>query len=182
MGKRLFVACMPLIVRTLGVALAAGAHAAEHAHVHGVVTLNVAVDANQVSVQIEAPLDSLVGFEHAPRTAAQKQAVQTMFDRFAAPQSLVELAPTAQCTLAKSSAVSDALSAAADRKPSADEDHADLDATLEFGCKQAVSLRSIDVAGLLQAFPRIVRIEAQIASPAGQFKRTLKRPDTLLRW
>ena len=182
MEKRLFVACTHLLMQTFGVALAAGAHAAEHAHVHGVVTLNVAVEANQVSLQIEAPLDSLVGFEHAPRTAAQKQAVRTMFDRFAAPQSLVELKPAAQCTLENSSAESDALSAAAAGKPAADGDHADLDATLQFGCKQAASLRSIDVAGLLGAFPRIVRIEAQIASPAGQFKRTLKRPDTLLRW
>jgi hypothetical protein len=44
--------------------------AQEHAHVHGLVSLNVAVDGRILTVQLEAPLDSLLGFEHRPRTDA----------------------------------------------------------------------------------------------------------------
>ena len=43
-----------------------------HAHVHGAVQLDVAVDGPTLTLTLEAPLDSVVGFERAPRTAAEK--------------------------------------------------------------------------------------------------------------
>ena len=53
--------------------LAAGAHDHGHehaqAHVHGAVQLEVALDGPTLSIALEAPLDSLLGFERAPRTA-----------------------------------------------------------------------------------------------------------------
>ena len=60
--------------------LAAGAHdhGHEHAqsHVHGAVQLEVALDGPTLSIALEAPLDSILGFERAPRTASEKQAAQ----------------------------------------------------------------------------------------------------------
>jgi len=51
------------------------------AHVHGAARLQVAVDGNTLNLQLETPLASLVGFEHAPRTNQQKQALQAMAER-----------------------------------------------------------------------------------------------------
>jgi hypothetical protein len=65
-----------LLLVALGVSCSALAK--EGAHVHGLVKLDVAVDAKTLTVQLEAPLDSLVGFEHRPRTAAQKQAAEAV--------------------------------------------------------------------------------------------------------
>jgi hypothetical protein len=162
------------------------ARAAERAHAHGVVYLNVAVDAGTVTLALEAPLDSLVGFEHAPRTAAQKKAVQAMLEKFKAPQSLFALPPAAQCSLKTSSTESDALGAD-DGKPAKAQaksgaEHADLDGNFVFECKQGGAVDSIDLGGLLTAFPRISRVDAVIVTPSAQFKRALKRSQKVLRW
>ena len=38
-----------------------------HAHEHGKVTLNVAIDESTLVVELDAPAINVVGFEHAPR-------------------------------------------------------------------------------------------------------------------
>ena len=50
------------------------------AHVHGVATLQVTQDQDTLSIDLDSPLDNLLGFEHAPRTDKQKQAVQQMIE------------------------------------------------------------------------------------------------------
>jgi hypothetical protein len=161
-----------LLVATLS--SGAGAHSA---HVHGLVGMSIAVDDDEVSVQIEAPLDSLVGFEHAPRTEAQKRAVQAMLDRFSKADTLLAFDPKAQCSLIDSQVES-----TAEASGDADAGHADLDATLRFRCADVTQLRTLDVAGLMSAFARISRVEAEIASGQGQYKSSVQRPQTRLRW
>jgi hypothetical protein len=165
-----------------GLAATATPRAAEHAHQHGVVSLNVAVEASSISLQMEAPLDSLVGFEHAPRNSAQSQAVQAMFERINSPQKLFGVDAAGECTLKSHSAESDALKQDGVKKADGADEHADLDVSVKFDCKRASAVRSVDLSGLLAAFPRIQRIDAQIASPAGQFKQSLRRPNKVLRW
>ncbi len=157
-------------------------HAAGQTHQHGAVSLNVAVEASSISLQMEAPLDSIVGFEHPPRNTAQSQAVQAMFERFKTPQKLFGLDAAGECTLKSHSAESDALKQGGAGKADGANEHADLDVRVEFDCKRASAVRSVDLSGLLAAFPRIQRIDAKIASPAGQFKVSLRRPNEVLRW
>ena len=164
-----------------GLATTAAPRAAEHAHKHGVVSLKVAVEASSISLQMEAPLDSLVGFEHAPRNSAQSQAVQAMFERINSPQKLFGVDAAGERTLKSHSAKSDALNRMAAKKADRADEHADLDVSVEFDCKRASAVRSVDLSGLLAAFPRIQRIDAQIASPAGQFSRVCDDP-TRPRW
>src|ERR1700738_2553056 len=45
-----------------------------HAHEHGKVTLNVAIDASTFLVELDAPAVSVVGFEPAPRTEGERAA------------------------------------------------------------------------------------------------------------
>ena len=176
------------VIRTLFVAATFGfaphviARGAEHAHVHGAVNLNLAIEGNQVTLQLEAPLDSLVGFEHAPRTAEQKQAVQRMFERFNAPESLFGFAAAAQCTVKSSSAESDALKAGAGEAAKSGEEHADLDGSFIFDCNQVKAVDSIDLSGLLAAFPRISRIDGVVVARGVQARRVVKRPEAILRW
>ena len=55
-------------------------------HVHGHVEMTIAVDAKQVNVSLTSPLMNLVGFEHAPKTEQQKQALIAAEDWFNHPQ------------------------------------------------------------------------------------------------
>ena len=44
-------------------------------HEHGKVTLNVALEGGVLAAEIEAPAINVIGFEHAPRDAAQRKVV-----------------------------------------------------------------------------------------------------------
>ena len=156
-------------------ALAPGlAHA--QAHAHGTARLDVAVQGSTVSLQFEAPLDALFGFERAPRSAAERQLVDAGIARFKAAGGLFKIDPAAGCTLQRTELNSAALNLGAAAAPAAAE-HADLDARFEFACQNAALLGTMDIT-LFDAFPRLQRIDVQIAAPKGQFKRTLKRPMT----
>ena len=159
------------------VAMAGSPQARAGVHEHGVVKLDVAVDGNVLTLQLEAPLDSLLGFEHRPRTQAQRQAAQAVLKRINDGASLFQPSRAASCTFSKSTFDADALQSNPAAKPG---EHADLDAIFEFQCAQPDKLRDIDVA-LFDAFKRIQRINAQVIGPKGQALRTLKRPDRLLK-
>ncbi|MGR5079266.1 zinc uptake protein ZrgA [Photobacterium swingsii] len=69
------------------------------AHVHGVVELNIAQDANALLVEITAPGADVVGFEHAPKNDEQKKALNSALKTLAQPQQLLTFSTGAQCTL-----------------------------------------------------------------------------------
>lgn len=147
-------------------------------HEHGAARLDIALDAKTLSLQFEAPLESLFGFERAPRTAAERQQVEAGLARLKSAQQLFKLDPAAGCTLGRvelNSAVLKLGSSAAATTPLATHgEHADLDASIEFTCKDMARLKSIEV-GLFEAFTRLQRVEVQLATPQGQSKRSLKR-------
>lgn len=146
-------------------------------HEHGVVKLDVAVDGSLLTLQIEAPLDSLLGFEHRPRTEAQRQAADAVLKRISDGASLFQASAEALCTLSKSTIDAEVLQPRPAAKPG---EHAELEASFEFKCARPDKLFDIDVA-LFDAFKRIQRINAQVIGPKGQSQRVLKRPDRLLK-
>ena len=159
--------------------------AKEGAHVHGLVKLDVAVDAKTLTVQLEAPLDSLLGFEHRPRTDAQKQAAEAVLTQMKEGATLIRPEAAALCKPTKATVEADALQPAAPTaskasKSSKEDEHADLDASFEFSCEQPDKLTFIEL-GLFDAFKRIQKIEVQVAGAKGQSKVTLKRPDKMLK-
>lgn len=70
-------------------------------HVHGVVALDVALDVAlegpRVVLSLKAPLDSLVGFERAPRTDAERRAAADVPARLREPDALFKLDPATGC-------------------------------------------------------------------------------------
>lgn len=150
---------------------------AQHkAHVHGVVKLDVAVQGATLSVQLEAPLDSLVGFEHRPRTDAQRQAAAAALRQLNDGAALFKPDAAAGCTLTRTEVNGDALQPAAPGSPAPkDGGHADLDASYEFTCTTPAQLAGLEQA-LFSTFKRISRIEVQVAGARGQARQTLRRP------
>ena len=74
--------------------------AAQHAHVHGLAKLQVAVDGPTLTLVLSSPLDNLLGFEHAPRTAKEKAAAADLTARLGKPETLLVPSPAAGCTVA----------------------------------------------------------------------------------
>ena len=160
-------------------ALTAPAQAAD-AHVHGVATLQVALDGNRLDVDFSSPLDNLVGFEHAPRTDKQKAAVRQMAERLNAPE--LWFVPNAEAGCKRTSVNLE--SAVLDRvllsgagperkssmaKPDARKDtkshageHSALSADIVFTCDRPRALSGLELK-LFDAFPKLKRIDAQMA-------------------
>ena len=173
-GTRLCAMLIPVAL-----AMPATLLAKEAAHVHGLVRLDVAVDGKTLTLQLEAPLDSVLGFEHRPRTTAQRQAGDALLRRMQDAASLFRPEAAAMCTPTRTRVDSQALqsgNAVADKE----DEHADIEVSIEFSCLQPNQLTSVEV-GLFDAFKRIQRIEVQVAGAKGQSKQTLNRPQKLLK-
>ena len=153
----------------------------QHAHVHGQVRLDIAIEGPSVAIQMEAPLDNFIGFERAPRNAAESQAVEQAVTQLRAADALFTIDPAGNCKLGPVQLRAPVLGLGKDAPAAASGDHGDLDATFAFNCTNAAAVKFIDV-GLFTAFKGPRQIDAQIASPQGQFKRTLKRPNARLAW
>jgi len=153
-------------------ALAAGS-----AHTHGLAQLDVAVEAGRVTLELDTPLDNLLGFERAPRTDAEKERAAAAVARLRAADKLFRIDSAAGCTLDKVELVSAALALGADGAPppAAREGHADLEGRFDFTCKAGARAGFVEV-GLFEAFPGLKRIELQVATAKGQLKATLVRP------
>ncbi|MBU1360039.1 MAG: DUF2796 domain-containing protein [Gammaproteobacteria bacterium] len=164
-----------VITGILAAALPAAAQ--QHAHTHGRLALDVAVDAQTITLAIESPLDGFLGFERAPRSDAERQRVADMVRRLNAADALFQPDPAAECRLSQVKLVSSALGLGVEKEAEphrahgADE-HADIDVDIVFTCAKSAEARFIDVK-LFEPFKRIRTIDAQVASPQGQFKRTL---------
>lgn len=131
------------------------------AHVHGEAKLDIAVDGNTLTIHLATPLDGLLGFEHAARTTAEKQAVQKLQTTLAQPAQLFGIAAEAGCTAQTPQQALPIF----DGKASGD--HHDLEADFRWQCTKPAALRAIDVR-LFAAFPRLKHIKVQFFGPAGQ--------------
>jgi hypothetical protein len=166
---------LPWLLSALAVASTA-ALAAGQAHEHGAVKLDVAIEGSRLIIAMEAPLDNLLGFERAPRTDVERKAAAALLARLRSPDQGGRLFGTdaaALCRLDKAEVQAPVLEPAGGS--AVHGDHADLDASYSFTCTQAAGLRALDV-GLFDAYPRIQRIDVQVAGPKGQSKVTLRRP------
>ncbi|MGI9388007.1 MAG: DUF2796 domain-containing protein [Methyloligellaceae bacterium] len=73
-------------------------HRAVGAHVHGHGSLNIAIEGNTVTMELEAPGADIVGFEHAAKTDAQKAALKTAKEALESPLKLFVFSPEAGCS------------------------------------------------------------------------------------
>lgn len=165
-----------LTTTLLGLALAAHPAWAGKAHEHGVMKLDVALDGNTLSIALESPLDSFLGFERAPRTEAERKAAVDLLTRLRGPDQgkpLFTADAAAQCTLSKAEVRAPVLETPA--KGPTKDGHADLEADYAYTCAQPAQLKTLDL-GLFDAYRRLKRIDVQVAGPQGQSKATLTRP------
>ena len=162
--------------------LLATAAAAAPAHEHGVVKLDVAVEAGRILIEIDTPLDNLLGFERAPRTDAEREKADAAIKKLRDAATMFRIDGNAGCALGKVELQSAPLQlgkkpAGAGEASNANSVHADLEGSFEFKCTAGAKAAFLEV-GLFDAFPQVKRIELQVAAPKGQMKATLRRPTT----
>ncbi|MDJ0683682.1 MAG: DUF2796 domain-containing protein [Alphaproteobacteria bacterium] len=181
---------------------AAGASDREHgAHVHGVATLNVAVEGDTVEMALTAPGADIVGFEYTPKTAEEKAAVKDAATFLEDASGLFAFPPEAGCQMQEARVDSallgpdhdhdhkhedhdhDAHGEKADghaehshddhdHHAHGDEPHAEFQALYRFQCTDPDRLDFIDVK-LFERFPTIEELDVQAISNSGQSAREL---------
>lgn len=139
------------------------------AHEHGKVAVDIAVEREQLTVAIDTPLDNLLGFERAPRSATEKQAADAAVARLRAADGWLRIDPQAGCQLRAVTLESGALGLGG---APAEGEHADLEGSVTYRCTDATRAAWIDV-GLADAFKRVKVLQVQVAGPQGQAKQTL---------
>lgn len=174
-----------LLAALLATPLLPAAHAADAhghgAHQHGVAQLDVAVEDDGLTLQLDTPLDNLLGFERAPRSAAERRAADAALQRLRQPQTLFRLPAEAGCQAEPAQIDAGLLDPAHAAHGKAGDGHADLSVLWRWRCSQPKALTPLRV-DLFDAFGRLRRLEVQLVGPQGQAHRRLTPDARTLRW
>lgn len=152
---------------------AAGAHAAEDhddhdhttqlgAHVHGAVTVNLALESDLLVAELDAPALQVLGFEKAPRSAAERASVADVDRWLASGRGFLAVPTTAGCRWLKTDYSPPALSS----------DHADYRVRTSFRCSQPSQLDWVEL-WMLRRLQGVEKVEVNLVTPSGQRQVTL---------
>lgn len=143
------------------------------AHAHGKGELEITVQGNALHGEFRTPMDSLLGFEHQPKTPAQRQSVDQLRDQLTNPSVIVRPNPEASCNLKRYDVASTMFSSTVKGS------HSELTYKFSFECAAPGNLTSIEVTALT-LFKRLSEVRAQIVSEQGQRAMTLKKNNARL--
>ena len=79
-------------------------HREHAAHEHGHGTLDIVVEGEELVIELRIPAVNVVGFEHAPRDEAEREAVRKALAPFGDAASVLELPVAAECEVEKAEA------------------------------------------------------------------------------
>jgi hypothetical protein len=145
---------------------------AQKAHVHGEGKLDVAIEKDTITLNLELPLDATVGFERAPKNDKEKSALVAMEKALKDAASLWLPTAVANCTVQTAEVL----------MPKFDGgEHADTDARYVFRCANPSALKGVETS-IFKSFKRLYRIEAQRVGPSGQGKQRLTPKNPVLTW
>ncbi|MDI6750223.1 MAG: DUF2796 domain-containing protein [Rhodocyclaceae bacterium] len=163
---------MPRVLPVLAALTFALPALAQHKHVHGEGRLDAVLDKDSVTLELELPLDAAVGFERAPRNEKEKAALANAEKALKDAGTLWRFPAAAGCVVQE----------VAVEMPKFDGgEHADIEARYRFRCSNPTALKEIETT-LFKAMPRLYRLEAQRAGPAGQGAQRLTPKASVLTW
>ena len=170
---RIVPAVLAVWLAALPPAMAGGAHE------HGIAHLDVGVDDGGVVITLDTPLEALVGFEHAPRDARQRDALARMVDRLKSADRMFALDPAAGCRLDAATVEHpfEASKGGAAEAPAGG--HADAQASWAWRCERPAALKRIEVR-LFNDFPGLKTLRVQTATLKGQGSATLVKSKRVL--
>lgn len=140
------------------------------AHVHGVASLDLAIEGRTLTAIFESPADSIMGFEHAAKTPEEKKKQAEALARLKARFGEMLLLPaTAQCTWKSGKA-----------EVHVHGSHADVEAEFSAECKGPLNRGEIRFA-FMKVFPDVHELKIQLIGPGQQTGATIKHDEGSLR-
>ena len=189
---------IPLLAALSPLNISAHEHEHEHslaAHVHGIATLDIALEGQVLELQLHSPAMNIVGFEYQPRSAADKKKVRAAERLLTNEQTLMSLTPAAGCALTSVTLDNDLTEQQHsdhdhdhdhdhDQKHDAAEQqaHNDIAVHYVFHCATPQQLKHIDLANFFSAFPATEKINVQLITEQAQQGAVLTPSSTALNW
>jgi hypothetical protein len=152
---------------TLGL-MSAPLSAGPHGHAHGKGEMEITVQDGSIRAIFRTPMESLLGFEHAPKTEAQKTAVTQLKNKLSNPTLFFAPTPAAQCAAGAAEASSTLFAG------QVSGGHSDLEYRFSFKCSNVQALQGLD-ALLFADYPRLHEIRALVVNNTEQRSVTLKK-------
>jgi hypothetical protein len=135
-------------------------------HVHGNARITIALEsATSGTIDLDAPGDSIIGFERPASTAGDQKIVDKAFLILRKGTALVQFDPTLGCEV-KTKQVGF-------EKAEEGSHHQDINASYEVSCKKSLS-QSFARVGIMKAFPRVKKVTVEVLSESNQFEKTFE--------
>jgi hypothetical protein len=174
-------------------------HKQEHrqhaAHRHGVGKINIAQEDKEIYIELDCPAANIVGFEHAPESEADHDALEKALAQLKNGTGLFLLPDAAGCRLVDADITTPLQDHADDSshheagEHHADEDshehegetHSDITATWRYSCANPEALDQVSVQ-LFEVFPMTERLQVQFISGKRQGAAELSASQRVLRF
>ena len=181
----------PLLSAVAVLALASGATAQEtrelDAHEHGHSALDIAFEGNEVSIDLQAPGDDIVGFEYAPSSAEDREKVDAAIVSLADPLALFVMPDAAGCSATDVSTEvlyghgegEEHESHEGAEEMEGGEGHSEFQASYRLRCDDPGAIDAIDIA-FFETFPNAQEFDIQMVSDAGSTGLEVTRDDPTL--
>jgi hypothetical protein len=163
-----------LLFATLALRAQAEGFEQHAAHEHGKVTVNLAVDGATLTAELDAPAINVVGFEHAPRDAAESARIDSVNRWLAAGAGIVGVPPAASCRLARVeySAPAFAAPVATAAPATATSEHGDYEARFSYTCAHPEALAWVEL-WLVKRLLQVAEIDVNIVTASLQTQRSI---------
>lgn len=169
-------------------------------HEHGLSELTVAQEGPELLIDLRGPAANFLGFEHAPRTSAERAALAAARAVLEQGEKLFGLPALARCRFVAARVTAPEAASADEESDEAEEDghgiaedehdedehgsgngdHSEITVSYDVRCEAPRALSAIDVR-VFAAFPGTGRIAASTVGPAGQTAVTLTPGNTVIR-
>lgn len=160
-------------------------------HVHGTSELTIAVEGKNLSMELHAPGNDIVGFEYLPSTDAQRAAVAAATVQLKDPLALFGVPAAAQCAVQKADVVvaeedenEDAAAPGAGAAPAvpapaapagpAAPRHSEFQVAYELTCGNAAAITGLNFA-FFQKFQNAQQVDVNLVSGRGAFSFAVPR-------
>ena len=179
-------------------------HRRHDAHVHGIAALNLALDGEEVHIELDSPAANIVGFEHAPSSEADYAALDKAVAALKIGDQLFRFNDEAGCrkekAMVKSALLEEEHADHHDHEEKGEhghekheheehghdehegeETHSDIEAVYHFECAKPGKLTQLTVE-LFEAFPATEELNVQYIIESKQGARELTAKDHVVKF
>lgn len=156
--KNLFVTAL---LMTLSTSIAT-ANSNLKGHHHGNAKVEISADQNEIEIDFDAPSESILGFEHKPKTPSEKNAfneAKNLWEKEVVMQ-IFHIAPALGCVVSKSKFEQDENHYKGIKDKNAPV-HSEIEAELKLKCKNPVANSELMI-NLKKVYPKIQKLHIEL--------------------